>query len=607
MIINLLLAAVIELSGVTGSVLRARAFFDANNVKVGDPLVLTIDFLGEADFAALHPPLLAKTLDRRDWKLDDQSAKTDTFSDARRLTYRVRPMREGVLYFPALEFGYQTASGMRSVKTNLIPVHAKGTAQVVVEELGEADEKGFPKPPELLRETAAKLDTDEAFRWRKALSHPTADAFTAFAFPEARFNEATAAIKEGNWARALKLYYNLEWRWGQTEAIERGLLAALALKYDNPSVELPVWRTVGRPLLKFAWLGRLSIVVGGVFALVLSLFILRRLIRALAAMVIVIAVVLPTMAEETVEETVITNANGSVTRRVVRRSGNGSSSFTMTSSTTTGGNGGAFPGFKGMDSMFDDDFFASPFGSRRQRSEVKVAATVAADREAAEVGENFMLVLTLEMPRKYRTGDIRMQFEERPGLVQTGRPYRLDEVIAENPTNKLCRYAFPYRSLQPLTRPIKYTLSTEIPLGGFGFFAQAQPITAQGEVKNFTVKPLPAAGKTDDFSGIVSEGLSLVELPDLLKVETNDVITITYKLRAKGYVPGDYLPKDAAFEWVRHPATDGMSVEIEYKRYFVADGAAETPTLEICYYDSKRKTYRKIKSGGTKIKYTSSH
>ena len=56
---SILLAAIIQLPGVTGENLRARAFFDANNVNVGDPLTLTVDFLGKADFAALHPPPLA--------------------------------------------------------------------------------------------------------------------------------------------------------------------------------------------------------------------------------------------------------------------------------------------------------------------------------------------------------------------------------------------------------------------------------------------------------------------------------------------------------------------------------------------------------------------
>ena len=81
--LSILLLCAIELTGVTGNDLRARAFFDANNVKVGDPLVLTVDFLGDAEFRDLHPPVLSKVVDRRDWKLDDASAKTDTFRDAR--------------------------------------------------------------------------------------------------------------------------------------------------------------------------------------------------------------------------------------------------------------------------------------------------------------------------------------------------------------------------------------------------------------------------------------------------------------------------------------------------------------------------------------------
>ena len=120
-----LVLAAIQLTGVVGNGLRTRAFFDANNVKVGDPMVLTIDFVGEADFTKLHPPALAKAVGTKDWKLDDASVKTDTERGARRLTYRIRPMREGVLWFPALEFEYASPSGERRlVRSNEIPVHA---------------------------------------------------------------------------------------------------------------------------------------------------------------------------------------------------------------------------------------------------------------------------------------------------------------------------------------------------------------------------------------------------------------------------------------------------------------------------------------------------
>ena len=45
-----LLLGTIGLDGVTGEQLTARAAFDANNVRLGDPMILTVDFIGTADF-----------------------------------------------------------------------------------------------------------------------------------------------------------------------------------------------------------------------------------------------------------------------------------------------------------------------------------------------------------------------------------------------------------------------------------------------------------------------------------------------------------------------------------------------------------------------------
>ncbi|MBR2838000.1 MAG: hypothetical protein IKE55_04410, partial [Kiritimatiellae bacterium] len=254
------LLCAIELSGVTGTGLRARAFFDANNVKVGDPMVLTVDFLGEADFKSLHPPALSRAVDRSVWRLDDASAKTDTFRDARRLTYRVRPLREGVIWFPSLEFAYSGPGGVRRiVRSNDIPVHARGGAQVVVAGMEDGPD-GLPDPPALVADvTSCELTDDERFAWRKACASPSADAFAAFSFPEARMNEARCAILDGNWARALKVYARLEWTIGQTPEIERGIVAALARRFDNPGAELPVWRQVLRPVLRYGWRGRVGV------------------------------------------------------------------------------------------------------------------------------------------------------------------------------------------------------------------------------------------------------------------------------------------------------------------------------------------------------------
>lgn len=606
-----LLFCVVELSGVIGADLHARAFFDAHNVKVGDPLVLTVDFLGEADFTALHPPALSKVVDSKDWKLDDVSAKTETFETGRtvvgrRITYRVRPRREGVLWFPALEFSYRTVTGAnRMVRSNSLPVHAKAGRQVDVTELGE-DLTSMPMPDELITACPAGVSDDLEFAWRKACASPSAAAFAEFDFPEGRLNEARCAILDGHWSRALEIYRSLEWKIGQTPVVERGMVAALARKYDNPAAELPVWRQVGRPILKYPWTGRVGIVLGSLGLLALVFWLLNRGIRAVATVTAALLLILPAAAEMTVKETVTTNADGSVSRRIVRTSsgGNGSMSFTFSSSSTSGGGGQfAFPqGFEEMQSVFDDDFFASPFGRRRKREPIRIQASAQMEQPEAMVGETFNLILSVDMPRRCRFVDgLQFSLEERPGLSLNGRPYLLDEQKTSNPTNILRRYVFPYRSLQPIRGPLNFTVAADIISGGggFGFFRSSTPYRQAGQVTGFSVKPLPMEGCPADFSGIVADEVMVQERADIRKVETNDVVTITYLVKTNGYVPENRLPSDVAYEWQRSERDDA----VEYRRYFVADGAETTPQFEIPYYSPSAKEYRRARANPTHLEY----
>ena len=608
------LLCAIHLTGVTGSDLRVRAFFDANNVKVGDPLVLTVDFLGEAEFTDLHPPALSRAVDRRDWKLDDASAKTDTFRDARRLTYRVRPMREGLLWFPALEFSYEGSSGAsRTARANAIPVHARGGAQVVVADMAE-DADSLPSPPDMVADIRFARAADEyvsddlLFAWKKALAKPTAAAFAAFDCPAARLNEASCAVREGNWARALAICRRLEWLVGQTPEVERVIVSALALRFDNPGVELPVWRQVLRPLLRFDWKGRLGIVLGGIAALVLLFWLLGRAIRALACLAIVI---LPTLAAfgETIE-TVRTNADGSVVRTVTTRSGSGNFSFQMSTSSSSGGGGVALPHGFGP-SLLDDDPFEmldsfGPFGGRRRRSpqqRVEIGIDLEASKKVVSVGEDFDLVLSIETPRFVTLSDgVQLSIGENDKMQQTGKGYQLRAERSRNPTNVINRLVFPMRAVVPFSGPLHYSVQGEYASrGGFSFFRTGHPFASGSRTAQFSVRPLPEKGRPDDFSGIVSEGLGLVELPDLLKVGTNDVITITYRMRVKGYIPPGWQPRDVAFEWSRR--SDGSDSAIEYRRFFVADGARETPLLTVHYFDPRKKAYSAVTAGGTKLVY----
>ena len=581
------LVAAIQLMGVEGTDLRARAFFDANNVKVGDPMILTIDFLGAADFKDLHPPALAKAVGRKDWKLDDVSAKTDTFRDARRLTYRVRPMREGVLWFPALEFEYEGPDGKaRLVRSNEIPVHATAGAEVVVEEMGE-DANEMPKPPALAevrfctsgKDSASPLSEDDLFRWKKAMAKPTADAFAEFGFPEARMNEATCAIREGNWARAMKIYQKLEWTTGQTLEIEKGIVAALALRYDNPAVELPVWRQVLRPLLRFGWKGRVGIVVGGFAALALLFWLLGRGIRAVACVVVALGCCTAANAQGLFEE--MEEQMNRMHQQMQQAMGSG---------------GGLF----------------SHFGEKVQREPVRIAAKVATSKPVLQVGDPFEFVIALEYPKTASVGQIRLTPSEHFGLVFTGQAQNLTDGRSSNPSNVVKRLALPARYDVPYKGRIAFSIEGMVSgrqTRNRGMFTMSFSNSFQCDTMPLAVnvKPLPTENQPADYAGIVSEGLRVHETCDLLTVGTNDVVTITYRMFPNGYVPADFLPKDAAFEWVRQTDGEGKAREIEYRRYFVADGAAKTPTLVIPYYDPRTKTYKSAKTGGTPLKYDIIH
>jgi len=558
----------IQLTGVTGDGLRARAFFDANNVKVGDPLVLTIDFLGSADFRTLHPPALSRVVSRKDWKLDDASAKTDTFRDARRLTYRVRPMREGVLRFPALEFEYAGEDGaVRTVRSNEIPVHARIGAQVVVEEMSENASK-LPSPPELVDIAFCKMGEDDAFRWRKAMAKPTAEAFAAFDFPEAKMNEATCAIREGNWARALKIYRRLEWTTGQTPALERGIVAALALRDDNPSVELPVWRQVLRPLLRYGWTYRATIVFGGFAVLALLFWLLGRGMRAIVCLLFAIGLSASAGAQGIFQQ---------MEEQMNRMRQQMQQSF-----------GG--------------------FGLVEQNAAVSVAVRVATDRKDLQVGAPFEFILSLEYPKTASVGQIRIFPSESFGLVFTGQAQNLTDGVSANPSNVIKRMALPARYDVPYRGRVSFAVDgmvtgRETRRGGMFTMSFSNSFKSRSAPLEIAVRPLPTDKQPADFAGIVSEGLRIHETCDRLTVGTNDVVTITYRIFPRGFVPEGFLPPGAAFEWIRQGDENGRTAEIEYRRFFVADGAKSTPRVRVSYYDPRTRSYEAAETGGTPLVY----
>ena len=574
------LLAAIELAGVTGGELRTRAFFDANNVKVGDPLVLTVDFIGEADFRSLHPPALSRAVSPKDWKVDDASARTDTYRDARRLTYRVRPMREGVLWFPGLEFSYQGTDGSeRMVRSNEIPVHAKRGAEVVIEGMGD-DLNEMPRPAELVTELgsapwgadAAAVGEDALFAWRRACAKPTADAFSEFDFPEARLNEARCAILAGEWSRALSVLRALEWRIGQTPEVERDIVAALAVRYENPAVELPVWRQVLRPLLRYAWAGRLAAVAAAFAALLIAFFAFRRLIRALACVVLAAAILAPVSAR----------AQGMLEQmdRQIREMEERMRQMRA--------------GFGGL-GLFE----------KEEAEPVRITAQVSMSKAEPSVGEEFEFVVAIDAPASVTVSNVRINPSETFGLKLAGQVRVLEDAKSGNPSNIVKRLAVPVRYDAPIEASVVFGVSgmvTGRTVRGGGRVSMSFSRSFQVETPpvRLRIASPPAAGRPKSYAGVVSEGLRVHELCDILSVETNDVICITYRMFPKnGYVPRSFLPPGAAFEISRREG-DGP---VEYRRFFVADGAPTTPHVEIVYFDPRTRTYKRAATGGTPLKY----
>ena len=564
-----ILFAVIELTGVTGESLRARAFFDANNVKVGDPLILTVDFLGNADFASLHPPALSRSVNRVDWKLDDASAKTDTYRDARRLTYRVRPMREGVLWFPELEFEYEGVDGAkRLVRSNAIPVHAKPGADVVVAEMSDKEEDEMPQPDALIVEPPEGLSDDDVFAWRKACANPMADAFAKFDFAEAKLNEARCAILEGDWKRAIDVYSRLEWRIGQTPAIERGLLAAQALRFQNPAAELPVWRQLARPVLRHSWKGRFALVFGGATVFLAVFWLLGRIIRVLACLPVVVLLVLPAAAQARDPFAELEEMQRQMHERMQQ----------MMSGSMGGG-------------------INITFGGEAQPA-ADVKASVAVSKDGIQVGDEFDFILSLEAPKGVSLGQIQLAPSEAFGMQQVGQSSALTSAPSENPSNTVWRISVPVRYDVPLKGEITFDVQGMATVrqtrnGGRMSWTSSTSFRTRTAPLKVEIRPLPTDNQPAAFSGIIADSLTFAESVDLKTVETNDIVTITYKMEQNGYLPETWLPEGAAFEWVKG----------EWRRYLVADGAPETPEVEVVYYDPKDKQYKTVKTGRTHLSY----
>ena len=480
----------IMLEGIVSDDLKTDISFDAYNVQVGDPMMLTIDFVGEADFSHLHPPKLSKEVDSEIWKIDDMSAKTDTYRDARRLVYRVRPVKAGLLEFPSLEFGYQSQSGEeKKIVTEKLPVHVRVGAQAVLLGL-EDDISDMPMPDGLIFKVD-NLPQKSRFSWNKACAEAKSEGFKDFDFPEARLNEAACLILEGNYNRALSIYSKLEWKIGQTPQIERGIIAALARKNSSSVVSLPVWRMVLRPLLKYAWPARLGFIVGATVLLTAVFTLGFKLIRIIA---VIVAIAAP---------------------------------FNVFA-------------FDGFESLFNMTFG----GNQIKEEKLEITPSVKFIPDTVTIGENFTLELSVEVPKHYGVNRVEWNHSAIPGLEQVGKVENLTNLDGANPSNTVVRQSIKLRCVAPFSGAVKFVANAYITIksernnrGMVSHYSYTRNVTRPAPIVSLTVNDLPDVTKPDGYEGAVGSQFRIIQRADTLFAETNDVIVVTSEIFHNGYLP----------------------------------------------------------------------
>ncbi len=556
------LLAAISLQGVEGNGLVTRAFLDVNNARVGDPLVLTVDFLGDADFAALHPPALSSVVDARYWKIDDRSAKTETVDTARRLVYRVRPMREGSYDFPALSFLYlnKETGATNTIETQKLPVHIKVGSQAALAALdAETAATAYPDGLFINLESSpwhsgAALSDDELFAWNRACAKPSADAFAAFDFPEAKLNAAACELLDGHWAKAQSIYESLEWRIGETPTIRRGLRAARALATGDSAAELPAWRQALQPILKYSWEGRLACLLGGIAALVLVLFLLSRLARFFFVFALLLSLGGTLFAQSPFEEM----------NKMMRE----------------------------MDRLQENMGF-----KRFSIPEPELEATVALDRPEVRVGEPFSFIVSVETPKDVTLSGLNLVTPPIEGLIGLGRGEAMTDLESADTNSVIRRVSIPVRCDAPFSGKVAFKVS-----GNYeqrvqrrnSFFSTSRSFTLPTKPLVLEIAPLPLENCPKDFTGIVATRLSVRPHASTTQVETNDVVALDVEVNYSGYIPRGALPD--VFQ-------DDRRSRLIYRLYTRADGKARTPAVKIPYYDLEKKEYKVASAPGITLNY----
>ncbi len=160
--------------GAIGKTFAAEAALDALNVKVGDPVRLTVTFATDCDPSLLRAPRLPELPGFRAYGEPTRR----TLSDGCAFEYSLRPVRDGLLEIPPLTFAWfdRAARQYRTAQSAPVPLRARPTAQLA---LMGPDGAALSVPPPALVHDAATLPGRGRPRWPWAVLVFGASAFVA--------------------------------------------------------------------------------------------------------------------------------------------------------------------------------------------------------------------------------------------------------------------------------------------------------------------------------------------------------------------------------------------------------------------------------------------
>ncbi len=113
--------------GAIGTKLSAKAQLDSQTCKVGDPLTLSLVISGDIQLDNINPPALNQQDNlKNNFRIYDDSVRSETEKGQRTYKYTVRPTQAGTLEFPPIEISYYDpdSKNYKTIFTNPIPIRA---------------------------------------------------------------------------------------------------------------------------------------------------------------------------------------------------------------------------------------------------------------------------------------------------------------------------------------------------------------------------------------------------------------------------------------------------------------------------------------------------